>query len=390
MTGDTNERTPPAKPQGSLGRFGAAPDIKAIGYVLAIAAGFLLLTTLLHLPHGPEHWSADLRTKYLSKRPQSQHERIALVYVTEKTLKPYAYLSPTDRKLLADLVRAVDAAGPAVIGFDFIIDRETERNKDDELFNALRNAKAKIVVGAIDEPKVKGNGEKSYQMAYLEKVNRSIGHLYFDAHHASLVISDHVIRQMAGPHDKHDHTKSFARQLVDAVGSYPEPKSTYISWLLQPKDKSETFLTLPAEQVVARDGALPLPKLLQDKIVLIGGNFIDRDQHLLPLSVIGDLRYPGLFVHAQIVAQMLDKRSLSTLNWVQQLVVLLLAAALGFWIGRRQTQIHLVAELLSVIGLVQAGVAAFAYADLILPYTALLLTWLSGLAVGHYTKPGHA
>jgi len=34
-------------------------DRKAILFVLAIAAGFLLLTSLLHLPHGPEHWSAD-------------------------------------------------------------------------------------------------------------------------------------------------------------------------------------------------------------------------------------------------------------------------------------------------------------------------------------------
>ena len=108
-----------------LDRLKSHPDRKAVAYVLAIAGGFLLLTTLLHLPHGPEHWSADLRTKYLSTRPQTQHKRIALVYVTEKTLESHAYTSPTDRQLLADLVRAVDAAKPAVIGFDFIIDRPT-------------------------------------------------------------------------------------------------------------------------------------------------------------------------------------------------------------------------------------------------------------------------
>jgi hypothetical protein len=49
-----------------------------------------------------------------------------------------------------------------------------------------------------------------------------------------------------------------------------------------------------------------------------------------------------------------------------------------------------VAELLSVIGLVMLGILAFVYGNLILPYTGLLLTWLSGLAVGHYTRPGHA
>jgi CHASE2 domain-containing sensor protein len=129
--------------------------------------------------------------------------------------------------------------------------------------------------------------------------------------------------------------------------------------------------------------------MFKGKIVMIGGNFSDRDQHLLPLSVLGDVRYPGLFVHAQITAQLLDQRSLATLGLPLQLVVLVLASGLGFWIGRRQTH-HLLAELLSVIGLVLAGVAAFVYVDVILPYTGLLLTWLSGLAVGHYTKPRQA
>ena len=100
-------------------------DRKAALFVIAIAGGFLLLTWLLHLPHGPEHWSADFRTAHWSKHPETQHKRIALVYVTEKTLEPYPYLSPTNRLLLADIVKAVDAAGPAAIGLDFIIDRKT-------------------------------------------------------------------------------------------------------------------------------------------------------------------------------------------------------------------------------------------------------------------------
>jgi CHASE2 domain-containing sensor protein len=390
MTRDTIDRSASGALGGLLDRLKAPSGLKAIAFVLGIAGSFVLLTTLLHMPHGPEHWSADLRTKYLSERPMTQHKRIALVYVTEKTLAPYAYLSPTDRKMLADLVRAVDAAGPAVIGFDFIIDRATETAKDEALFAALRNAKAKVVVGAIDEPRVGSRG-KSFQETYLEKVNRPAGHLYFDVRRSKLVISDHVIRRTADPRDRHDYQKSFARQLVDAVGSYPEPESTYISWLLEPYDGSETFMAVPAEQVLGRGGpALPLADMFKGKIVMIGGNFSDRDQHLLPLSVLGDVRYPGLFVHAQIAAQLLDRRSLATLGLPLQLVVLILAAGLGFLIGRTQKQIHLVAELLSVIGLVLAGVAAFVYVDVILPYTGLLLTWLSGLAVGHYTKPRQA
>jgi adenylate cyclase len=364
-------------------------DRKAALFVIAIAGGFLLLTWLLHLPHGPEHWSADFRTAHWSKHPETQHKRIALVYVTEKTLEPYPYLSPTNRLLLADIVKAVDAAGPAAIGLDFIIDRKTEPANDDSLVAAVRNAKAPVVLGAVDDdfPHRPGDG-KSFQAEYLEKANRSVGHLYFENDHRTLVIGDQVVRMMAKPGVSRSHPESFAEQLAQKAGSYPKPKSEYISWLLQPTDHTETFFTLSAEQVLGKtEGpALPLKDLLGDRIVLIGGNFPDRDQHLIPLSVGDGRRYPGLFIHAQILAQIIDQRSLSLLSKPVQVIVFLLATALGFWVGRRQTRIHLFTELVSVVALILIGIVAFVYADLIFPYTGMLLTWLAGVSAGYYSR----
>jgi adenylate cyclase len=367
-------------------------DRKAVLFVIVIAAGFLLLTTLLHLPHGPEHWSADYRTARWSKHPETQHKRIALVYISEKTLEPYPYLSPTDRQLLADLVKAVDATGPAAIGFDFIIDRPTEPAKDVALIAALRDAKAAVVAGAINEDAHAPGGGHSYQADYLAKVNRSVGHLHFEgAHPSKVIIVDNVIRLMAKPNTSGTYPASFAEQLAQKAGSYPKPKSEYISWLLAPTDNTETFLTLSAEQVLGKGGgpALPLKDMLNNRIVLIGGNFSDRDQHLIPLSVSDGRRYPGLFIHAQILAQIIDGRSLSTLSIPVQGVILLLAAAIGFWVGRRQTRIHLVTELVSVIVLVAIGILTFIYASLIFPYTGVLLTWLAGVSAGYYSRPHH-
>jgi adenylate cyclase len=385
MTRDVTERASPGG--GLLDRVRAVLKAKTLATGLGIAMGFLALTTFMQIPRGPEHWSSDLRTRYLSKRPATQHGRITFVYVTDKTLEPHAYVSPTDRQLLADLVRAIDAAEPSVIGFDFIIDRPTEPAKDEALMAALRDAKAKVVVGAIDEPLVKAK-RRSFQASYLKKVNRPAGHVYFDARYDLLIVSDQVIRHMAGPQQKHDHPRSFARQIVDAVGSYPEPRSTYISWLLEPEDGSETFQSLPAEQVLGRSGTpLPLKDMLKGRIVLIGGNFLDRDQHLVPLSVVSNARYPGLFIHGQIVAQLLDGRSLTTLSLPLQLAVIALSGLLGLWLGYRQRWILLGPDLPSLVGLVLAGMAAFVYADLILPYTGMLLAWFSGLAVGRYARP---
>jgi len=358
----------------------------AAAYVLFIAGASLALTVLLHFPHGPEHWSSDLRTAWLSQRPQTQHPRIVLIYVNEATLEPYPYLSPTDRQLLADLVRAVDAVGPKAIGFDFIIDRATEPAKDQALLEAVRTARAPVVLGALDEP-IQASGAKSFQAQFLEKANRDIGHLYLDERHNMLVISDNVVRLMANRTPGQPYQKSFAEVLTSKEGRHAEPRSRYISWLLSPKDNTETFLALTAEIVLGRTAArLPVPELLRDKIVLIGGNFGDRDQHLTPLSVMSDKRFPGLFVHAQILAQLLDNRWLVTLPWPLQLLVMVLGATLGYWIGRLVGHNYLIIELVSVGALILVGIVAFAYASLIFPYTGVLLAWLAGIAGGRYSK----
>jgi adenylate cyclase len=364
------------------------PDWKAVTYVLGIAAGFLFLTVLLELPHGPEHWSADLRTAYLSPRPQKQDARIALIYITDKTLERFHYISPIDRQFLADLIKAVDAAGPRAIGLDFIFSRPTEAAKDQAILDAIRGAHAAVVLGAIQEPLTPK--DRAYQADFLAKAKRVVGHLYVDAHHDALVLSDHVVRFMADRGNS-AYPKSLAEVLAEAAGVHIAHKTHYISWLLPPKNGTETFLSLSAEHVLGLEGEpLPLKALLADKIVLIGTDSFDRDQHLIPLSVIKQTRYPGLFIHAQILAQFLDNRSLNTLTWPQQLLLLVVAAALGFWVGRKPRQIHLVTEFISVAALIVAGILAFVLYSLIFPYTGVLLAWLAGFTAGHHSRQVHA
>src|SRR5262249_13680351 len=150
------------------------------------------------------------------------------------------------------LIKAVDAAGAKAIGFDFIIDRPSEKAKDDALVTALRDTRAPVVIGAVDDPLPHGT-DKTYQTQYIEKVtakpDRLVGHLYFEGPHGGLVISDHVVRQMAKPKHKYMYEEPFAEQLAGKVGTFRKPKSEYISWLLQPEDGTENFLTLTAEEV---------------------------------------------------------------------------------------------------------------------------------------------
>jgi CHASE2 domain-containing sensor protein len=367
----------------------------AYAYILAVFVGFLVFSALLHLPHDAEHWSADFVTAKFSKRLKSQHQSIVLVYVSETTLERFPYVSPIDRRLLAELIRAVDEAGAKVIGLDIILDRYTEAEKDEELRQTLRHTKAKMVLGAIDEPKNGPHAQSEFFFATDDGNNPTTGHIYFDERqHSSLVVSDHVVRFIAEQSDEGLHSadresthKSFAEALARAAGVDFKPESPYIAWLLPPANGAETFMTLAAEHVLGRGKVtLPVGDLLHDKIVLIGGNFDDRDQHLTPLSVSRDDFYTGAFIHAQVLAQLMDRRSIRETSSAIQWLVASAAGFLGFWLGRKSGHHYLWLELGSVVGLVLIGFLAFWLFAFIFPYNLALIAWLAGAAVGHYGR----
>ena len=187
-------------------------NAKSAAFMLAGAVLFALVFFLIHLPHGPEHWSADLRTALLSERRANQYDRIALVEVTNETLEycpqpdgklgpqpngklklgRCEYITPIDRKLLAELIRTIDAAEPTAIGLDFIFDRATETSKDDDLLSAITDARAPIVLGALDDEQLTGP-EREFQSVFLRR-KLLVGHLYLGEQHTNpVIIGDHVI-----------------------------------------------------------------------------------------------------------------------------------------------------------------------------------------------------
>ena len=174
-----------------------------------------------------------------------------------------------------------------------------------------------------------------------------------------------------------------------ADGHEAKPATPYISWLLPPRNGSETFLTLPAEQVLERAGAtLPLSDLVRDRIVIVGGDFPDRDQHLTPLSAFTSERTSGLFIHAQVLAQLLDGRSIHPLSWPLQLLIVTLAACGGIWFGRRDRfgHRHLWIRSAGVIVLIAISALAFAIFGVIFSITLTLLFLLSGTTFGYYSR----
>jgi CHASE2 domain-containing sensor protein len=366
-------------------------DLTTVGWTLLGAAGFVLTFLLIHIPDGPQHWSSDLVTAYFSRHPETQRNDIALIYVTDMTLQSLPYTSPVDRKLLASVVRAADNAGVKAIGLDFVFDRHSETLKDDELNAAIRDARAPIVIGGLDQRSVESPEGIDYQLKFIAGTNRPVGHLYFDERRSPFIISDHVVRAIAPSNEQESYRQSFAEALAKASGSARELRSPQISWLLAPNDGSEIFTALSAEQLLGTGKlreALPLKQLIGRKIVIIGGNFDDRDQHLTPLSVLGGAHYPGVSIHAQVLAQILDGRSAHVPGMIADAAMLAVIVVFGFWIGRRDIadRYHRAIETTGAISLVLLSIFCFLLFDFLFPFTLLFIGGMVGVVGGHYSK----
>lgn len=361
-----------------------------------VAAVLMTLSAQSLLPEAPDKITYNWRTAILSDRAKEQRSDIAVVLINEDSLAKYWYRSPVDRALLAELVRAVDAAKPKAIGLDFIFDRAAEPAKQRALMLAIRDAKSPIILGAIDKraSSVKPSALK-WQEDFLAKLGRPAGHLFFQRQPTRFSIGDDVVRFMLQPSETNPGRQSFAMMLADIDGKKFEPKSPYIDWILPPQERgTELFPTLrvpphePVDGLGNGERILPadLRELLTGKIVLIGGDFVDRDKHLTPLSVLDDAAIPGVLVHAQILAQLLDGRSIETVPVWAEFAALVLLGTFGFYLGYRfkLKRFDFFVSLAGVVGLIALGAMAFSYAKLIIPSTTLFTAWIVGVTSGHF------
>ena len=91
-------------------------------------------------------------------------DKIVIVAISEDTLATLPYRSPIDRGFLADLIATIDAASPEKIGLDILIDSPSDPAKDQQLQNAITNAKTPVVLATAGTE----NGLTEKQDAYLK------------------------------------------------------------------------------------------------------------------------------------------------------------------------------------------------------------------------------
>jgi adenylate cyclase len=332
-----------------------------------------------------EHAMGDVRTALLSESLPSQHPHVAIVGITDQTLNDYKARLPIDRQLLAKLVTAIDDAGAKAIGIDILFYRTAPADNEDMLIDAIRNARAKIVLAAADERLGLTRAQSDRQLAFFAMTGRPAGFVNLATER------DWVVRFKAQPAPGSRFPKSFAALLAEADGVTSETTHRRIAWLREPSDGSDTFLTIPAETLLlpASDTLVQAAReQLKDKIVVVGGLLPDVDQHLTPLTSRSNEMMSGTLIHAQIVAELVDGRSVGQLE-VDSLPArlgLAFLAAFGFLIGwryRLRRKGILLSSLATIVILALDGVV-FWQARIILPIVLALLSWFIGEFSGHW------
>jgi adenylate cyclase len=359
-----------------------------------LSAVLALISTLLLAELAPiyapgllrfEHVLGDVRTAYLSDRLPTQHPHVAMVSITDNTLKDYKVRQPIDRALLARLIDALDAAGAKVIGIDILSARTPPPDNEEMLIGSIRRAKAKIVLAAADDRIGLPKAHLDYQAQFIAATGRPAGYINLATEH------DWVVRFKAQPSRGSPYRDSFAKLLAQSYGIKVDATRRRIAWLLEPRDGSDTFLTIPAEIVLRGTGdagARAARAGLKDKIVIVGGQFADLDRHLTPLTTrTGELQ-SGALVHAHAVAELVDGRSIFQLDvdsWRLKLA-LAIVTALAFLVGWRfRHQRHgIVFGSFATVAIIVVDTFVFWQWRIILPLVLAFLAWFLGEFAGLY------
>jgi CHASE2 domain-containing sensor protein len=362
---------------------------------LILAAVLMTASQLDWLPDAPDRFTYDWRTTLLAERADKPRDDIAIILIDEDSLTGYPFLSPVDRGLTAELIRSIDGAGAKAIGLDFIIDRATDPKGDAAFTAAVRDAKTPIILGAVDERGFPREKEVAYQQQFFDTVHRQAGHIYFATEKNVLTLGDQAVRFIVPPSPVAPSRLAFTRLLAEVDGPRPEPATPLVHWMLPPaQGGADLFLTftVPAHRDEAGKRTGPVfPEswrpALAGKIVLVGGAFSDRDRHLTPLTVASGDRVSGIKIHAQILAQLRDGRSLYTMSWPYEFLLVAFIAAFGYFAAQRWTidGDGWRASAIAFAFILVAGIVAFWGFRLVLPSATLFLAWPMGLFAGNRT-----
>src|ERR1035437_5561172 len=374
-------------------------DQIAAASVLAIFVTLIVMIADFYhvLPEAPDKFIYDWKSSLFSTKIVSQRRDITIIYIDEASLTNYSYKSPIDRALIASLVKAIDRAKPKAIGIDIIFDRPTEPDRDDVLLRTIQQIQAPLVLIGTDKLESGVSHEAlAWQSTFLDKANKIVATPFFGAEESTLSLEDNVTRTMEPFKAQSNARKPFALALAEQAGNYLYPNSPLIDWLLPSLDGREVFQTFnvpPHGKVsVDADADAVFPRIMQaalaNKIVIVAGNLTGSDWHRVPMTVMNNLEVPGAYIHAQILAQILDGRQIKDAPKPFTILVVFVSAFFLYLGIERITEKHpeIVFEALIIGTAILFGTLMFWAFRLSFPSAHLLMVWFLVAFFGKYTN----
>lgn len=281
---------------------------------LALTALFVLGALLLArfswyvpLAGDAERGLYDLRSFVLAEQV-AQDDRIVMVVYTDQTLINARKRSPLDRGILASVLRNIDAMGAKAIGIDILFDQP--QDEDEELIATLRAMKTPVAI-AYAERTVNADDITYEQQAFLEDFFARLEGS--KARPASIALANYYGVTRTWPKIVPHLPSTLSRAMLTTAGEGDKTLPGYEGAIRFRRAADETrpvYSAIQIDGLAIPEVAAALAPAIEGRYVLIGGDIVGYDRVETPLTAATGGMPPGIEVHAEMLAQMLDGDSL--------------------------------------------------------------------------------
>jgi class 3 adenylate cyclase/CHASE2 domain-containing sensor protein len=310
----------------------------------------------------------DFRLAQFAPMREQRSDVIALT-IDEEALAQFPFRSPINRRFVADLVTTLSDYRLRALGIDLIFDQPTTPDDDAALLAALDSFGAPVVVAVGDA----ANGLTPRQLEFQDRflAGRNVGL-------AGMLVTNGTVRHIYPGEQAADRFRpGFAVALAALAGVAPSREPTLLYYRTA-RDGAPAIRHFPAQHLAA------LPRAWFDgAIVMIGADLPNQDTFRTPLSVPqGGADMPGILIHAQALAQMLDGVSYPAVGGTAEALLVALAALVGVLLPFAPQRLHW--KALIALGALGAywtlGLVHFANGGALLPLLSPTLALLLALA----------
>ena len=381
-------------------------NVREAGPERLIFTGFMILIALLvarfswSLPvlQEAEHGMYDYRA-FLAAERVEQDDRILLVVYDEQTLIAARKRSPLDRGLLIDALRNLDQMGAKAIGIDILFDQP--QDEDIELLETLRSMETPTAVAYVDMEMNEADIKYDQQL-YLDAFHAELEG--GNAFSANIQLDDSFGVTRNFPKVPQTGPPLFSRALLRGAGEANKSLPGYegsIAYRIcgfcdddgsdggdaeaspaenEKKPTEPLFNSLQidnfADPEIAAAIASEYP--LEGKYVIIGADLVDTDR--IPTSLTNNLgvTVPGLSVHGEMIAQMLDGKRMPrppSLNLWALAILMIFTAVLTALLEFRNWRIY---PLIGVAIAILVGVPFVMQMRGIDTYSVPAAGWIAG------------